>query len=124
MIRQGRHAERSLIDLARVNRSGQTCAEEALWKHLRHRRFLNLKFRRQHQIGRYIVDFFCAELNLIIELDGPVHLDTRQADRDVQRTLTLQRTGATVLRFTNDQLLGSEELVLERIERIAYALRR
>ena len=60
---------------AKQLRSEETHAEKLLWQQLRGRKFCNLKFRRQHPIDRFIVDFFCSELRLVVEFDGSVHLD-------------------------------------------------
>ena len=62
-----------------------------------------LKFRRQHAIDRYIVDFYCPEARLVIEVDGPIHRYTQ--DEDAQRQIKLEEHGLRVLRFTNDQVL-------------------
>ncbi|MDM9586019.1 DUF559 domain-containing protein [Nostoc sp. GT001] len=68
-----RQIPKVLLERARKLRKQQTPAEEILWKCLRNRRLLNIKFRRQHNIGRYITDFYCHEKLLIIELDGSIH---------------------------------------------------
>ena len=67
-----------LLELARALRVGQTSAESFLWQLLRNRQFLGLKFRRQHQFGDYVVDFFCREVGLAIECDGGVHKENEQ----------------------------------------------
>ncbi|MEH6408568.1 MAG: endonuclease domain-containing protein, partial [Leeuwenhoekiella sp.] len=71
--------------LARLLRQEQTEAEKELWELLRNRKFENLKFRRQHPLKDYIVDFFCKELNLIIELDGGYHNEPQQKEKDESR---------------------------------------
>lgn len=90
-----------------------TNEERRLWYLLRSRRFAHYKFRRQHPVGHYILDFVCCEARLAIELDGGQH-DERQ-QYDCQRTLWLQQKGWTVIRFWNSELWNNEEGVLEEI---------
>lgn len=98
---------------ARELRKRQTRAEELLWRHLRNRRFKDLKFRRQHQIDGYIVDFCCPEKKIVIELDGGQHAETRNEDKI--RTGHLNREGYHVIRFWNHDVLKNSESVLEAI---------
>ncbi|MFC0710917.1 endonuclease domain-containing protein [Azorhizophilus paspali] len=100
-------------DRARALRRGMTEAEQRLWYHLRAHRFLGLKFRRQAPLGRYIVDFVCMELRLIVELDGGQH--ARQVAYDQRRDDWLRERDFMVLRFWNHQVLQQTEAVLERI---------
>ena len=94
-------------------RRDQTEAERMLWQHLRDRRLLGWKFRRQHRIGPYFADFVCAEAGLVIELDGSQHLT--QQRRDETRTRFLATHGLRVLRFWNDDVLRDTDLVLAAI---------
>ncbi len=95
-------------------RHSQTYAEEILWSYLRNREFA-YKFRRQHVLQGYIVDFVCLEKKLIIELDGKHHAE--KIDYDNLRTQALQKDGFTVLRFWNNDVFSNVEFVLEKIER-------
>jgi type I restriction enzyme R subunit len=104
-----------LVDRARELRQKKTPAEEIAWEVLRDRRFLGLKFRRQHQIGNYIADFFCAEQRLVIELDGDVHFLPDVAAKDAQRDTTLRSLGYNVLRFPNQLVLDQVDSFLEKI---------
>ena len=99
------------VDRARNLRQKQTDAEQMLWRHLRARRLQGWKFRRQHQLGSYIVDFVCTDAWLIVELDGGQHAD--QLIYDERRALELQAMGYRVLRFWNNDVLASLESVLE-----------
>ncbi|NOT12459.1 MAG: endonuclease domain-containing protein [Methylococcaceae bacterium] len=99
------------LDFAKYLRSHQTDAEQRLWYHLRAHRFMNLKFKRQRPIGRYIVDFVCLEYRLIIEADGGQHGD----EADQLRDIWLKTQGFTILRFWNHEILQQTEAVLERI---------
>jgi very-short-patch-repair endonuclease len=96
-----------------------TGAELVLWEELRKGR-LDLHFRKQHPINRFVLDFFCAKLKLCIEVDGAVHADQRE--RDEERTAHLAARGITVLRFTNDEVFGDMDRVLERIRAEARRL--
>ena len=96
-----------------MSRQRQTPAEEILWELLRDRRFLDLKFRRQHQIGDYIADFYCHEHKLAIELDGGIHR-TKEA-KDGKRDAYMQSLGLTVLRFPNSDVLDAPDHVLSDI---------
>jgi very-short-patch-repair endonuclease len=86
-----------------------------LWGALRGGRLHGIKFRRQHVIGRFVVDFCCAEARLVIEVDGLSHVG--QAEVDHAREEFLRSEGYTVIRFTNDDLLQSKDAVLEAILR-------
>lgn len=90
-----------------------TMEERHLWYLLRGRRFSRYKFRRQHPVGHYILDFACCEARLAIELDGGQH-DEKQ-DYDEQRSLWLNQKGWYVIRFWNNELWNNEEAVLEKI---------
>jgi very-short-patch-repair endonuclease len=102
-------------DAIREQRKQPTPAEAALWDILRDRRCLGFKFRRQHAIGPYIVDFYCAEAGLVIEVDGPIH--DRQTENDAGRTEFLEARGLSVLRFNNEVVLLKPIDVVETIER-------
>jgi 5-methyltetrahydrofolate--homocysteine methyltransferase len=88
---------------ARSMRRAPTRAEEVLWQAVRHKAIDGFKFRRQHVIGRFIADFYCAEGRVVIEVDGEIHDHQRQDDAD--RDDYLRSAGLTVLRFTNDTVL-------------------
>ncbi|MEK6801292.1 MAG: N-6 DNA methylase [Nitrospirota bacterium] len=104
-----------LVDQARELRKKQTPAEDVLWQLLRDRQLADLKFRRQHQIGDYIVDFFCPEYTLVVELDGAVHETSDRKKKDTKRDTYLRSLGHTVLRFTNARVFNDTEGVLREI---------
>jgi very-short-patch-repair endonuclease len=108
-----------LLTNAKTLRTHQTETEQRLWYHLRAHRFMDLKFKRQKPIGRFIVDFVCEEHRLIIELDGGQH--SEQAAYDQQQDAWLRGQGYTVLRFWNIDVMQNLEGVLEQI-RITIAL--
>jgi len=113
---------RDLVPLARELRKCSTKAERIVWHWLRNRYLGGIKFRRQHPIGPYILDFYCAELRLCIELDGGMHNTTVGALRDEIRTRQLTEHGITVLRLWNDYVRGQPdgawELIVATVERL------
>ena len=104
-----------LAERARELRKKQTPAEGVLWEVLRDRQFENLKFRRQHQAGDYLVDFFCHERSLVVEADSDVHDAGYQMKHDKKRDAWLRGQGFTVLRFRNEDILNGLESVLGKI---------
>ncbi len=94
-------------------RASQTDAEPRLWFHLRSRSFQGCKFRRQHILLGYIVDFVCLERKLVIELDGGQHLE--QEGYDTKRTQALEKDRFKVIRFRNTDMLKNLDSVLESI---------
>ena len=105
-----------LVERARELRRDQTSAEEFAWELLRNRRFAGLKFRRQHQIGNYIADFYCAEHRLVLEIDGEIHRTREVADKDATRDAYLHTLGQKVLRFTNEFVQKYPEEFLHQLE--------
>lgn len=97
-------------------RSRRTDAELDLWEAIRSKKMLNAKFRQQHPIDRFIVDFYCHEIKLVIELDGEIHNTSENKDYDESRTEVLNNLGITVIRFTNLQIKHDLKSVLEKIE--------
>lgn len=98
---------------SRQLRSEMTVAETHLWQHLRTRQICGKKFRRQHPVGKYILDFACIEAKLAIEVDGGQHNELQNYDN--QRTAWLEVLGWKVLRFWNNEVLQNIEGVLEEI---------
>lgn len=109
------------IENSRRLRRDATVPERLLWGKLRDRRWGDVKFHRQHPIGPYVTDFFCAEHNLAIELDGHSHDTTAMAD--LAREKNLQARGVRIIRFTNDDVLLNLEGVLEAIANAIEAIR-
>ncbi|MBI2985049.1 MAG: endonuclease domain-containing protein [Candidatus Kerfeldbacteria bacterium] len=98
-------------------RRNSTLAEWRLWWYLRDRRFHSLKFRRQHHIGSFIVDFYCGEARLVVEVDGDSHFEEGALERDRTRDAWLQAQGYKVTRLTNDEVLVDTEMVLKKLAR-------
>ena len=105
----------TLTTHAKELRRNQTDCERVLWNKLRNRQFLNLKFRRQHIIDHYIIDFICLEKKLIIELDGGQHNTPENKAYDEKRSQHLKDKGYRVLRFWNHDVLQQTDSVFERI---------
>jgi very-short-patch-repair endonuclease len=108
------HNKKSLEDFRRNLRANSTEAEQVLWQVLRNSK-LGIKFKRQHSIGNYIVDFYCASQRIIIEADGGIHLRPDQIEKDQHRDENLRDMDFKILRFTNDQILDDIELVKAEI---------
>jgi very-short-patch-repair endonuclease len=105
-----------LLARARELRQPQTPAETTLWRVLRNRS-LQYKFRRQHPIDRFIIDFYCAQAKLCIEIDGSSHLEPSQAEYDAARTAYLEESGYSVIRFTNEDVRYHLDAVVKGIIR-------
>ncbi len=103
-----------IFEKARELRNRMTGSEYSLWLCLKNKQ-LGVKFRRQHPIAIYIVDFYCHELRLVIEIDGGIHEleDVRKADKE--REENLKKLGLTVIRFTNNEVKTQTEKVLQII---------
>ncbi len=99
------HNTKRLKVRRRSLRNNQTNAEKELWTLLR-RSQLGYKFRRQQSIGPYIVDFYCPELKLVVEVDGSVHGEDVQRKKDLIRSAFLAEHGLRIIRYRNDQVLG------------------
>ena len=106
---------KSHTDLRRMLRRNLSNAEAIVWKHLSRRQVCGYKFRRQYGIDRYVIDFYCPELKLAIEIDGDSHsTETAQAN-DRNREKHIRNYGVTFLRFTNSDVLQNLNGVLEKI---------
>ena len=98
---------------ARELRQEMTPAEELLWGRLRRKQLNGLKFRRQHPLGPFIADFYCAKYRLVVEIDGDVHKGQREYD--IVRTEWFEAHGYRVIRFRNDDVIKDIETVLTAI---------
>ena len=125
-VRAHSRFNRTLEKTARARRLRQaaTEVEKRLWTKLRNGRLDGLSFRRQHPAGPYILDFYCPELCLSIELDGGQHAYAGQEAHDAKRTDWLQRCGVTELRFWNNDVTKNLYGVLEKIQDVANELRK
>ncbi|WP_136524215.1 endonuclease domain-containing protein [Geomonas ferrireducens] len=104
-----------LLKAARTLRQHMTDAEQLLWFCLRRKQVDGFRFRRQHPFGKYVLDFYCPEARLAVELDGGQHNLTKNALRDQGRTDFLEAQGVFVLRVWNNEVFSNLEGVLEEI---------
>ena len=102
---------------ARWLRLSSTDAESVLWRHLRNSQLANAKFKRQQPHGPYILDFYCHEHHLVIEVDGGQHYEAEELVRDAARTRYLEAHGLRVLRFSNLEVLKETQAVLNEVFR-------
>ncbi len=113
-----------LYEYAKQMRRNSTEAEEILWQRLRNKQIAGLKFRRQHPIDKFIVDFYSHEINLAVELDGNVHDQAEQRDLDKGRTETLKEFGINLIRFNNEEVLNNIETVINKLSKKILDLRK
>jgi len=112
---------KSVTEFAKENRKQPTESEEKLWEQLRNRKIHGCKFRRQHPIEGYIADFVCLEKKVVVEVDGGYHDAEQQMKIDEFRTLTLQKNGYRLIRFSNEEVLNKIDWVLDEVKRILIA---
>jgi very-short-patch-repair endonuclease len=112
MMQEG--AKPILFQRAQTLRKRETEAEKILWEKLSNKQ-LGVKFRRQHPLYRFIVDFYCHELRLVVELDGSIHDLAEQADYDQFRTMLINQLDIKVIRFRNEDVFNELDKVLEAI---------
>ena len=113
-------ASSNSFEFARLNRKTQTGAEQLLWIKIRNKKLKGFKFRRQHPIGSFILDFYCHRCLLAVEIDGEYHNQTDQNDYDLGRTYELKELGIKVIRFTNKEVEEDMQRVLEEIKKHLY----
>ena len=104
-----------MLQRVRELRQNATDAEQLLWRLLRNRQFMDCKFRRQHPMAGYILDFYCHEARLVIGVDGGGHTSPQQSIYDRQRTERLESDGLRVIRFWNHETLKETEAVMQAI---------
>jgi very-short-patch-repair endonuclease len=107
--------EKGATGRARYLRREETEVEKLLWRKLKDRRLGGFKFRRQHPVGIYVLDFYCAEKGLAVELDGGGHARGEKVERDRVRDAFLESAGIRVVRFWNRQVREEMDVVVERI---------
>ncbi|HPR73620.1 MAG TPA: DUF559 domain-containing protein [Bacteroidales bacterium] len=118
LINESKHHHGSSLAIkskARDLRKAMTYSEMKLWKRLRGRKLKGRFFRRQHPYGMYILDFYCFQADLVIEVDGGIH--RFKENYDAERTEFLEATGLKVIRFKNDDVINRIDWVIEEIEK-------
>ena len=106
---------RSQKNIRRILRKKETGAEKILWFKLRNKQLFGYKFRRQHGIGKYIVDFYCPEKRLVVEIDGVTHYSDTQIEYDKQRQAEIEKLGIRFIRVTNTDVYTNVDGVLHLI---------
>ena len=106
-------SSKAIRDRARELRTEQTPAEKRLWSNLRLKQLSGFRFRRQHPIGTYIVDFYCPSCRIVVEIDGDSHAE--REEYDAERTAWLEEQGCRVIRFTNREVMHEIQVVLGEI---------
>ena len=109
-------AKPDIFKLAKELRKLETVAEKLLWSQLNRNQLLGLQFRRQHPINRFIADFYCPKIKLVIEVDGSIHDIPEYQAHDIGRSEVLNDFGITVIRFTNEQILNEIDSTIKQIE--------
>jgi very-short-patch-repair endonuclease len=113
------HNKKELKETRKKFRRNATSAEAVLWKRLKNKQIKRLKFRRQHSVGKFILDFYCAEKKLAIELDGEYHAIPGKETSDSKRDIFLKSLGIEILRFENKIVFENPELIIEEITKVA-----
>jgi very-short-patch-repair endonuclease len=108
-------ASRNIFTKARELRKNMTPAEKKLWSVLKNRKEFKVKFRRQHPFDIFILDFYCHEIKLAIEVDGEIHLNEETKEHDDGREYEIEKYGIKILRFTNKEIFENIESVKNRI---------
>ena len=103
----------AIFERASRLRRNMTYSEELLWNELKGKQILGLRFRRQHPISKYIVDFYCHSAKLVIELDGKIHLAKKEQDKE--RTKEIEELGLQIIRFQNEEVEKKIDEVLIKI---------
>jgi very-short-patch-repair endonuclease len=111
-----------IFKLAKELRKAETKGEKLLWSKLSRNQLLDLHFRRQHPINRFIADFYCPKIKLIIEVDGSIHELPEYKAYDIGRSDILNDFGITVIRFTNEQIIEQIDITIEQIKLICLKL--
>jgi very-short-patch-repair endonuclease len=120
-MRVPRDSNRRLLGFARRMRKSSTDAERKLWKILRSRELAGFKFRRQHPIGGYILDFYCVQHKLAVESDGGQHSEPSATEYDAVRTRRLNELGVRVVRLWDNDILAHPVACADEILRCLEA---
>ena len=108
-------ASASTFRKAEQLRDNMTPAEKKLWNVLSNKKINGFRFKNQHPVSKFIVDFYCHKAKLVIEIDGSIHDNKEQADYDIGRTYEIESFGLPLIRFTNNQIENNFEKVIKEI---------
>ena len=109
-------ANQAIMEMAKALRKQMTLTESILWNRLNNKKTLKVRFRRQHPINKFIADFYCHAVRLVVEIDGESH--NSRVENDEGRTAKMERFGIKVIRFRNDEVENNIEDVIQKIEEI------
>jgi very-short-patch-repair endonuclease len=115
-------ADATTLRAAGMLRRNMTLTEMLLWKKLKDRKIIKVKFRRQHPISFFIADFYCHELKLVIEIDGEVHDNKESKEYDINRTAEIGKYGIKLVRFSNEEVINNIDRVVSEINGIINEL--
>jgi very-short-patch-repair endonuclease len=96
-------------------RNNMTAAENKLWEQLKRKDIFKARFKRQHPMGIFVVDFYCHKHKLVIEVDGEIHLEPEIQEYDDGRTYDIEKQGIKIIRFSNDEVIENIDGVIKRI---------
>lgn len=108
-------APKEIFQIAERLRRDMTITERMVWEKISNKQ-LGVRIRRQHPIWKFIADFYCHELKLVIEIDGGIHLRSENKEYDISRDIVLKEFQLEILRFTNDEVMKDINLVIEKIK--------
>ena len=111
-----------IFQVAERLRRDMTATEKILWDRVCKNQ-LGVRIRRQHPVWKFIADFYCHEVKLVIEIDGGIHLRSENKEYDISRDIILKEFQIEILRFTNDEVNNQPDLVIEKIERTIETLK-
>ena len=111
-------AKPEIFEKAATLRNNMTVAEKILWKKLKDRNLFPSKFRRQHPIDIFIVDFYCHNAKLVVELDGKYHLKREQREYDIGRSAEIESWGLKIIRFANEEVINNSDNVVLQIQQV------
>ena len=116
-------ATMEIFQIAERLRRDMTATEKIIWDRVCKNQ-LGVRIRRQHPIWKFIADFYCHEVKLIIEIDGGIHLRSENKEYDISRDIILKEFKIEILRFNNDEVINEPDLVIEKIRRTIETLKK
>ena len=111
-----------IFQIAERLRRDMTASEKIIWDRVCKNQ-LGVRIRRQHPVWKFIADFYCHEVKLVIEIDGGIHLRSENKEYDISRDIILKEFQIEILRFTNDEVVNEPDLVIEKIKRTIETLK-
>ena len=115
-------APKEIFQIAERLRRDMTVTEKIIWDKVCKNQ-LGVRIRRQHPIWKFIADFYCHEVKLVIEIDGGIHLRSENKEYDISRDIILKEFQIEILRFTNDEVINEPDIVIEKIKRTIETLK-